>query len=319
MNWGFVFEFLGTDVPLQAAIWSLFALGVFVSYRILNIADLSVESVFPFSAILSIFFINNGVDPLLSLLLSVLLSIIIGLLNACLKVFLKIPSLLSGIIIMIGLYSINVVLCKGTISLDSERMTIIKYINYIFNNLIVSKIIVSLFVLAIVMVILYWFFGTELGLSLRAAGKNKVMSKAQGINTNSRYILGMLIATGIIGLAGALYGQVTTHVNTEDGRGSIVIGLAIVFLGEVIFGRKTFKLSLISIFIGGLIYWLIMDIITLIPGFDTNYTLLVQACFIALVVSIPLLKKYIKQFIKPKDPNNKNNINKKEKLLNKEN
>lgn len=297
MNWEFVLQFLTTDTLLQAGIWSLFALGVYIAYRILDVADLSVESVFPFAAITSIIFVNMNIEPILSILLSVGLALICGLINSCLHVYLKIPSLLSGIILMIGLYSINVVLCKGTISIEEGKVTIITYLNSFINNNIASKIIAILTVLGIVMAILYWFFGTELGLSLRAAGQNKKMSRAQGINTDSRYILGMVIATGLIGLAGALYGQITTHVNTEDGRGSIVIGLAIIFLGEVIFGRKSFKITLLSIAVGGVIYWLIMDIITLIPGFNSNYTLLVQAIFIAIVVSVPRVQKIIKDKI----------------------
>lgn len=295
MDWSYIGSFLGTDVPLQASIWALFALGVYLSYRVLDVADLSVESVFPFSAIMTLFLINNNIEPFLSLIISVILSMLCGLINALLKVILKVPSLLSGIIVMIGLYSINVVLCKGTISLDGDKMTIIKYLDLLFNNLIVSKILVSLFFLSLTMVLTYWFFGTELGLSLRASGKNKLMARAMGINTDSRYILGMVLSSLIIGLAGSLYGQVTTHVNTEDGRGSIVIGLAIIFLGEVIFKKKTFKLSLFSIFVGGIIYWLIMDIISLIPGFNTNYTLLVQALFISVVVALPLFQKKIKE------------------------
>lgn len=294
MNWSYIGSFLGTDVPLQACIWALFALGVYLAYRVLDVADLSVESVFPFSAIMTIFLINNNIDPFISLIISVILSMLCGLINALLKVVLKVPSLLAGIIVMIGLYSINVVLCQGTISLESDKMTIIKYLDLLINNSIVSKIIVSLFFLTLTMILTYWFFGTELGLSLRASGKNKKMARAMGINTDSRYILGMVLSSLIIGLAGSIYGQVTTHVNTEDGRGSIVIGLAIIFIGEVIFKKKTFKLSLVSIFVGGIIYWLIMDIISLIPGFNTNYTLLVQALFISLVVAISQIQKLLK-------------------------
>lgn len=298
MNWNYIFYFLGTDVFLQAFIWTIFALGVYIAYRILDVADLSVESVFPFAAIMSILLVNNSVDPLLSIIISTLLAMICGLINALLHVALKIPSLLSGIIVMIGLYSINVVLCAGNISVSDGVPTIITYLNYIFKNGIVTKIFTALLFLVLSVFAIYWFFGTELGLSLRAAGKNKTMSRALGINTSSRYILGMVIATMFIGLAGALYGQITTHVNTEDGKGAIVIGLAIIFLGEVIFGKRSFKISLLSIAVGGLIYWLIMDVISIIPGFDSRFTLLVQALFIAIVVSIPHLKKVIGNYLK---------------------
>ncbi len=299
MNWEAVGRFILTDVPVQALIWALFALGVFITYRVLDVADLSVEGVFPLAAILSILFINNGVDPLISLLVSVCAGALVGLINGALHIYLKIPSLLSGIIIMIALYSINVVISHGNISIESGKNTIFSIFNQLINNKIISQIIILGFFVAIIFSLVYWFFGTEYGLSLRASGKNKTMSRANGINTNSRYLVGMIIGSAFIALAGALWGQVNKATATDSGKGTIVIGLAIVFIGEIIFGRKlTFKKSLISIVLGSIIYWLIMDFIYSIPGFNTNYTFLIQALIITIVVAAPRIKKLLSKLKK---------------------
>ena len=290
MNWSSVFYFFGTDAPLQAFIFTILAVGVYLTYRILDVADLSVEGLFPFAAIITLLLINSNVDPFSSMLIAVLASAAIGALNAFLHIYLKVPSLLCGIIIMIALYSVNVVLSKGNISVNDGQNTIMSYMNMLFKNNIASKMVVSFIIMLLVLLLVYWFFGTELGLSLRAAGKNKRMARANGLNTSFYYFLGMIISSSLIGLAGSLYSQATTHISSEDGKGIVVIGLAIVFLGEVIFGKRSFKLTLVSLFVGSLIYWLIMDIISVIPGFDSRYLFAVQALFITIVVSLPHLK-----------------------------
>ncbi len=295
MNWSSIIQFIGTDAPTQGLIWTILAVGVFIAYKILNIADMSVDTLFPFAGIVSLVLINMGVPPIVSLLIAVILGMGVGFINAALHIYLKVDSLLSGIIIMIALYTPNVILSKGNVSLGDGKNTIFTEVNSLFNNLVVSKIVVLLLFVILVMGLVYWFFGTELGLSLRAAGKNPSMAKANGINTNSRYILGLVISSALIALAGSLYGQMTKHLAADAGKGSIIIGLAIIFLGEVVFGNKSFKLSLISLVFGGLVYWLIIDIIIEIPNFNTNYLNLTKALFITLIVCIYELKKYLQK------------------------
>jgi len=293
MNWVSILNFLGTDATTQGLIWTIFALGVFITYRILDVADLSVESVFPFSAIISLFCINAGVHPILAILIAILLGGVIGFINGCLHVYLKINPLLAGIIIMVALYSPNVLISSGNIVLKAGKFTVFTGLDTLLNNYIVSKLIVLGVIAIATMLLMYWFFGTELGLSLRAAGKNANMARAQGINTNSRYLMGMVISAMLIALAGALYGQMSKHVSADAGKGSIVIGLTIIFIGEVLLGHRSFKLSLFSVILGGIIYWLIIDIIIQIPGFNTNYLNLLKGIFITFVVIIPEVKKYI--------------------------
>ncbi|MFA6796382.1 MAG: ABC transporter permease [Bacilli bacterium] len=300
MNWGSILEFLGTDAPTQGLIWTIFALGVFVSYRILDVADLSVESLFPFAGILSLLFVNNGIHPILAILIAVILGGIIGFINGCLHIYFKINPLLAGIIIMVALYSPNVIISSGNISLNTDTYTIFTGLNTVIDNYVVSKLLILGFITLGIMALMYWFFGTELGLSLRAAGKNINMARAQGINTNSRYLLGMVFSAILISLSGALYGQMIKHVSPDAGKGSIVIGLTIIFLGEVLLGHRSFKLSLFSVALGGIIYWLIIDIIIQIPGFNTNYLNLLKGILITFVVVIPEIKKFISKRAKNK-------------------
>ena len=299
MNWGSILQFLGTDATTQGLIWTIFALGVFVSYRILDVADLSVESIFPFSAIISLLFVNLGVQPILAILIAIILGGMIGFINGCLHVYLKINPLLSGIIIMVALYSPNVIISSGNIVLDSGEYTIFTGLNTLLDNYVLSKLIILGIITFAIIGFMYWFFGTELGLSLRAAGKNTTMARAQGINTDSRYLMGMVFSAMLISLAGALYGQMTKHVSADAGKGSIVIGLTILFIAEVLLGHRSFKLSLFSVVIGGIIYWLIIDTIIQIPGFNTNYLNLLKGILITFVVVIPEIKKYISKKKKP--------------------
>lgn len=293
MDAGSFFSFLFTDAPMQAFVWVILALGVYVSFRILNVADMSVDSLFPFGGIVAISLINVGLDPLLSIFAAVVAGLFIGYLNAALHVYLKMNPLLSGIVIMVALYTPNVLLAPGTLTIASGKSTIFTIVNSLIGNMDVSKILVLFLFMALVGVLLYWFFGTEIGLSLRASGKNLEMSKASGINTKSRYFLGMMISSALIALSGALFAEMNKYSTPDSGRGSIVVGLTIIFLGEVLLSPKSFKASLLSILIGGLIYWLIIDLILSIPGFNTNYLKLTQGGLIVLVVAIGLIKKKV--------------------------
>lgn len=289
-----LFQFLGSDVPMQAFVWVILALGVFITYKILNVADMSVDSLFPFAGIISINLINSGVDPLLSILIAVLLGIGVGWINAALHIYLKINPLLAGIVIMVALYTPNVILAPGTLSVASGKSTIFTIINKgIFHNMDASKIVTLFIFLALVSGLIYWFFGTQIGLSLRAAGKNPTMAKANGINTDRQYFSGMMIASALVSLAGALFAQMNKYTTPDSGRGSIIVGLTIIFLGEVIFNPKSFKMSLIATAVGGVCYWLIIDLVLSIPSFNTNYLKLMQGLLIVVVVVIGIIKKKV--------------------------
>jgi putative tryptophan/tyrosine transport system permease protein len=295
-----------TEPLLLGLIWGILALGVFIAYRVLDIADLSVEGVLPLSAVLSLFLINKGINPLLSLLICVLVGAICGSLVAMMHIYLKIPSLLSGIIMMTGLFSIVVVVSKGNIVLDDTTNSVFNPFILMFRSLsnersfiawsnFLGSFVLSTLFMAIVVFLMYWFFGTQLGLAIRATGKNKMMSRAQGINTNKMEIIGLSLSSALVALSGALLAQYQGYASSTIGKGTIVIGLAIIFLGEAIFGRKTFKTQLVSIIIGGFLYWYIIDAILLIPNFDSNLLYLVQAILIVLILVVPMLVNKFKR------------------------
>ncbi len=308
-----------TEPLLLGLIWGILALGVFIAYRVLDIADLSVEGVLPLSAVLSLYLINNGFNPLLSLLVCVIVGAVCGSLVALMHIYLKIPSLLSGIIMMTGLFSIVVVISKGNIVLSDTSNTIFNPFILMFRNIssersfiawsnFLGSFVLSALFMAIVASLMYWFFGTQLGLAIRATGKNKMMSRAQGVNTNKMEIIGLSLSSALVALSGALLAQYQGYAASTIGKGTIVIGLAIIFLGEAIFGRRSFKLQLISIIIGGFLYWYIIDAILLIPGFDSNLLYLLQAILIVLILVIPMLVKKIKRCLNVKNIRRENDV-----------
>jgi ABC-type uncharacterized transport system, permease component len=253
-----------------------------------------------------LFLINKGMNPLLSLIICVLVGAICGSLVAMMHIYLKIPSLLSGIIMMTGLFSIVVVVSKGNIVLDDTTNSVFNPFILMFRSLsnersfiawsnFLGSFVLSTLFMAIVVFLMYWFFGTQLGLAIRATGKNKMMSRAQGINTNKMEIIGLSLSSALVALSGALLAQYQGYASSTIGKGTIVIGLAIIFLGEAIFGRKTFKTQLVSIIIGGFLYWYIIDAILLIPNFDSNLLYLVQAILIVLILVVPMLVNKFKR------------------------
>lgn len=291
-------NFLSEPVFL-GLVWSILALGTFVAYRVLDIADLSLEGVFPLSAVLGLWCINSGMHPILALIISILVGIACGIITACLHVFLKIPTLLSGIIMMTGLFSFVVVISLGNISIG-DKPTIFTPLNDLltsfmgmaWGNWLGSTILVLAVVIACLL-LLYFFFGTTLGISIRATGKNKMMARACGINDGVMIIIGLAISSGLVALSGGLLGQYQSYAASTMGKGTVVIGLATLFLGEVVLRRISFKSSLISVVIGGFIYWYIIDAVLIIPGFNANFIYLIQAIIMVLVMAVPVLIKRI--------------------------
>jgi putative tryptophan/tyrosine transport system permease protein len=302
-----VVQMLFTDPFKLALVWSILGLGVFLSYRVLDVPDLSIEGVFPVAAAITIISINNGINPWVAILLAMVFGAVMGILTSSLNVFLKIPFLLSGIIVMTGLLSIAVVLTTGSISIAKDASTIFASLNSFFAS-ITSKYWGNFFgtalllsIIAVVIFIgIYWFFGTELGLAVRATGKNKTMSSAEGINNSLMSLLGMAISSMLIALAGSLYAQMENYASSDMGKGTLVLGLAILFLGEIVLRKASFKAHIISIFLGGYLYWLILGSIERIPSFDARYLYLVQAVMMMLVMGVPYLVKVIREKIQEK-------------------
>lgn len=310
IDFGFAFQ----NGLQQGIIWGILVIGVYISFRILDIADLSIEGTFPLGACVAALLIYKGWGPFQATYMALLSGLLGGLVTGLLHTKLKIPAILSGIITMTALSSLNLVIlglsldnangssALATLPLDNDVFSVcLKATTNIFNSLGIARkdaiTIVSILVggifLAIVAIFIYWLFGTEIGMNLRATGNNPKMARAQGINTDTMVILGLMLSNGLIALSGALFAQNYGSAMTESGRGAIVIGLASIILGEIIFGRKrSFKVSLISIIVGSIIFFFVKAIAIELKV--EHYLNLIIAIMIAVILSLPLIKEKIK-------------------------
>jgi len=249
-------------------LWSLLAVGVFITFRVLDVADLTVEGTFPMGAAISAILITSGMNPILSILIAGIGGMAAGAVTGWIHTKLKIPALLAGILTMIALYSINLhIMGKANVSL--LRMDTIYTI--------------------IGSVLQFWFFGTEIGTALRATGVNPQMIRAQGVNTDNMIVLGLLISNGFVGMSGALIGQFQGFADVGMGIGTIVIGLASVIIGEVVFGTKSFVRSLIAVVLGSIVYRIVIAAV-LYMGMPPNDLKLFTAILVAIALSLPTLK-----------------------------
>lgn len=274
----------------QGLLWAIMALGVFLTFRVLDIADLSVEGTFPLGAAVAATLIDAGHSVWLAMLIALIAGCIGGTVTALLTTKLKIPALLSGILTMIGLYSVNLMIMgKANVPLLRSE-TIFTLTEDLFGvSQVIATLIVGLVATAIVGVIMYWFFGTVLGTAIRATGCNPQMARAQGINTNIMVILGLLISNGLVALSGALVAQSNGFADVGMGTGTIVIGLASVIIGEVLFGTRSFKNWLISVVLGSVVYRAVIAIV-LELGMPPNDLKLFTAVLVAIALSLPLIK-----------------------------
>lgn len=277
----------------QGLIWGIMAIGLYITYKVLNYSDLTVDGTMATGGAVCIMLMMNGVNVWIALICAVLAGMLAGFVTGLFHTAMGIPAILAGILTQLSLYSINLVILGGK---ANQAVSITKY------NLIVSSryvkelsfnnpIVVTLIFIAVLIAVLYWFFGTELGCSLRATGANENMSRAQGINTNKCKILGLMLANGIVALASAMYSHYQGFVDINMGRGAIVIGLAAVIISDVIFGKlfHNFALKLLAVALGAVIYYIVIQIV-LWMGLDTNLLKLLSALVVALFLAIPYWK-----------------------------
>ena len=274
----------------QGLLWAIMALGVFLTFRVLDIADLSVEGTFPLGAAVAATLIDAGHSVWFAMLIALIAGCIGGTVTALLTTKLKIPALLSGILTMIGLYSVNLMIMgKANVPLLRAE-TVFTLTEDLFGvSSVVATLIVGLIATTVVGVIMYWFFGTVLGTAIRATGCNPQMARAQGINTNVMVILGLLISNGLVALSGALVAQSNGFADVGMGTGTIVIGLASVIIGEVLFGTRSFKNWLISVVLGSVVYRAVIAIV-LELGMPPTDLKLFTAVLVAIALSLPLIK-----------------------------
>lgn len=280
----------------QGLLWALLALGVFITFRILDVADLTVEGSFPMGAAISAVLITMGVNPWLTVVIAGIGGMVAGAVTGWIHTKLKIPALLAGILTMIALYSVNLhIMGKANISL--LRMdTVYSAIHSMGVSNAVALTIIGIVVTVVVGLFLFWFFGTELGTSIRATGVNPQMIRAQGVNTDTMIVLGLLLSNGFVAVSGALIAQSQGFADIGMGVGTIVIGLASVIIGEVLFasssvvrklfGNSSFVLSLVAVVFGSIVYRIVIATV-LYLGMPPNDLKLFTAILVALALSLP--------------------------------
>lgn len=283
----------------QGLIWGLMAIGVYITYRILDIADLTVDGSLATGGAVCAVAIGIGVNPWVAMLLAVLAGMVAGLVTGLLHTVCKIPAILAGILTQLALYSINLrIMAVGTeettmatVALNVRTHKLLLSSRNIRSLGLDNPLILLVIAVAVMIGILYYLFGTETGCSLRATGANQAMARAQGINTNFCKVLGLVISNGLVALSGALLAQYQGSATIDMGRGAIVIGLAAVIIGEVLLSKvfRNFALKLLSCVIGAIIYYIVITLVLRL-GLESTDLKLLTALVVAAFLTIPTLK-----------------------------
>ena len=272
----------------EGLIWGLMAIGVYISYKILDIADLTVDGSICTGACVCAVMIKLGVPVWLSVIIAFLAGMVTGVLTGLLHTSLGIPSILAGILTQLILYSVNLTILggKSLIAIDPRQNNLLVHMS---DN--ISAMIVATFIIAVVIVCLWLFFYTEVGLTLKSTGDNPDMSRAQGIDVKFNKVVGLAISNGIVALAGSLLAQYKGSANINDGRGAIVIGLAAIFIGLSVSLKikPNFVVSLIGVVGGGVVYYIIYNFVVLL-GLKTDFLKMLSAIIVAVFLAVPYLK-----------------------------
>ena len=284
----------------QGLIWGIMAIGIYVTYKILDIADLTVDGSLCTGGAICVILLVNGCPMWLALICSILAGMLAGLITGILITKLKIPAILAGILTQLALYSINLHIMgfgttsfsKSNLPISVDKYSLLVSSRYVRELSLRNPIIVVILFVAIVIAILYWFFGTELGCSIRATGANQFMARSQGINTDKTKVIGLVISNSLVALTGAILSQYQGFADINMGRGAIVIGLAAVIIGEQIFDKvfKNFALKLFACVLGAIIYYLVIQFVLKL-GLSTDDLKMLTAIVVAIFLAIPNLKK----------------------------
>ena len=281
----------------QGLIWGIMAIGVYITFRILDIADLTVDGSFATGGAVAAILITGGVNPWLATLIAFLAGLAAGMVTGVFHTSMGIPAILAGILTQLALYSVNLRIQGIGTDLGSRAnvpLSINKYKNMLVSLRNVGRfalenpIWLMLLVTLVLIALMYWFFGTEYGCGLRAVGANQQMARAQGINTGKGKIVGLMISNGLVAFSGALMAQYQGFSDVQMGRGAIVIGLAAVIIGEVIFGKlfRNFALKLLAVSLGAIIYYMVIQVVLWL-GLNTDDLKLLTALVVALFLAMP--------------------------------
>ena len=290
----------------QGLIWGIMAIGVYITYRILDVADLTVDGSLATGGAVCVLLTVNGCNIWVALLAAILAGMLAGMITGLLHALCGIPAILSGILTQLALYSINLRIMgwgtdagtKASLAVSVNDYPLLVSQRYIRELTLDNPLFLLVLFIIAVIAVLYWFFGTELGCALRATGSNPNMARAQGINTSFTTVLGLMLSNGLVALSGALLAQYQGSSTIDMGRGAIVIGLAAVIIGEVVFSKlfRNFALKLLACAIGAIIYYVVIQFVLRL-GLDTNDLKLLTAMVVALFLALPYWKG--KFFAKP--------------------
>ena len=275
----------------QGVIWGIMAIGVYITFRLLDFADLSVDGTFATGGAVTVMLILAGAPAWLAILIAVLAGIVAGMVTGLLHTMLGIPAILAGILTQFALYSVNLHIMGMS---ANKAVSVDKYNLVITSRTIPNAIVVGLIFAAILIAVMYWYFGTEQGSAIRATGSNAAMSKAQGININTMKVIALALSNGVVALSGGLMAQYQGFADVGMGRGAIVIGLAAVIIGEVLGDaifrkRMNFALRLSMVVVGGIVYYAIV-VVVLWLHLNSNDLKLFTAVIVAIFLAAPYLK-----------------------------
>lgn len=297
---GFLLSFL-TALPGaigQGLIWGIMALGVYITYKILDVADLTVDGTLATGGAVCVMLTRLGVNPWVALLVSFIAGLIAGFVTGLLTTRCGIPPILAGILTQLSLYSINLRIMQGkanqAVNVDKYKLLVSQ--RYVRELSLRNPLILLVFTIAVIIILLYLFFGTELGSSLRATGTNQNMARAQGIDTKYNIVLGLMISNGLVAIAGALLAQYQGAADVGMGRGAIVIGLAAVIIGEVLFSKvfRNFAFKMLACVIGAVIYYIVLQLVLQL-GLNTNDLKMLTAIIVAIFLAAPYWKNAVLQ------------------------
>ena len=282
----------------QGLIWGLMAIGVFITFKVLDLADLTVDGTMATGGAVCIVMMTHGANVWVAMLCAFLAGMLAGLITGILHTCMGIPAILAGTLTQLALFSINLRIMdkKANVAINPDNYKLLVSLRNVKKVTIENPIFVAAVFTIVVIALLYWFFGTALGCSIRATGANPNMSRAQGINVDFVKVLGLMLSNGLVALASALYCQYQGFADVNAGRGAIVIGLAAVIIGEVLFSRifRNFALRLLGVSLGAVVYYLVIQVV-LNLGLNTNDLKLISAFVVAIFLAVPYWKgKYFR-------------------------
>ena len=285
----------------QGLIWGIMAIGLYITYRLLDVADLTVDGSFcTGGAVCAMMMVSAGQNVWVAMGAALLVGMLAGFVTGFFHTKMKIPAILAGILTQLGLWSVNLAImgmrANQVLNVNNYKLVVsLRYLQDVAKGDRPSYMhpifVVAVFTVVIIGV-LYWFFGTELGASVRATGANGNMARAQGINTDMRKVLGLMLSNGLVALSGALLAQYQGYADINMGRGAIVIGLAAVIIGEVLFGKifRNFGLTLLGVSLGAVIYYVVIQAVISMLSINSNYLKLITALIVAVFLAIPNLR-----------------------------